>query len=252
MDSFSKGQVDRLGSRLRRVEPTSPGDAGMYVDWSASFEDSLRDVESIVVRAAERADVSLSERTGRIKQLFSVIAKLRRMPTKLSGLDDIAGVRAVMQSDRDVNALVLQLATAQVKRVRDYRESDRNGYRAVHLTLLSDSGKSVELQLRTELQHAWAGLSERRAAVVDHAVKYGGGPPEEQEWLRAMSDHGRFLDLWRVQHESKWAAVTFRSAAFEPSEKPALSRAFEEEERFLQEGVERFLESCRLFSRLKR
>ncbi len=110
MDSFSRGQIDRLGSRLRREGSTSPDDSRMYVDWSASFEDSLREVEFIVVRAAERAEVSLSKRTGRIKQLYSVIAKLRRMPTKLSSLDDIAGVRAVMQSDRDVNALVLQLA----------------------------------------------------------------------------------------------------------------------------------------------
>ncbi len=251
MDSFSKGQIDRLGSRLWRDGPTVPDDAGMYVDWSSSFEDSLREVESVVVDAAERADVSLSERTGRIKQLYSVIAKLRRMPTKLSSLDDIAGVRAVMHSDRDVNALVLQLATERVKRVRDYRDRDRNGYRAVHLTLLSQTGKSVELQLRTELQHAWAGLSERRAAVVDHAVKYGGGPQEEQEWLREMSEHGRFLDLWRVQHESRWAAITSKSAMFDAVEKPTLARRFEEEELILREGIEGFINHCRLLSMLK-
>ena len=244
MGSFSKGHIDRLGSRLRRDGPTSPDDSGMYVDWSASFEDSLREVEFIVVSAAKRAEVPLSERTGRIKQLYSVIAKLRRMPTKLSGLDDIAGVRAVMQSDRDVNALVLQLATEQVKRVRDYRERDRNGYRAVHLTLLSETGKSVELQLRTELQHAWAGLSERRAAVVDHAVKYGGGPPEEQEVLMGLSTAGRVLDLRQAELDSR-----HERGDLWPHESGLTDQAFMEEQRALRSEIKQFTGICDWYAR---
>ena len=215
----------------------------MYVDWSASFEDSLREVEFVVVGAAERAEVSLRERTGRIKQLSSVIAKLRRMPTKLSGLDDIAGVRAVMQSDSDVNALVLQLATEQVKRVRDYRERDRNGYRAVHLTLLSESGKSVELQLRTEIQHVWAGLSERRAAVVDHAVKYGGGPQEEQDVLRELSTVGRGLDLRQVELDA--ARDRYRLGPFA---RELAEHVIEREQQKLREEIEAFSRICNAYA----
>ena len=195
MDGFSNSEIDRLGSRLRRTGSPSANDVSMYVSWSASFEDSLHEIQGAVLEAAQRADVDPSERTARIKQLYSTIAKLKRMPTKLSRLDDIAGCRIVVGSEQDINSLVLQLATSNVKRVRDYRHRDRNGYRAVHLTLLSAAGRSVEVQLRTELQHVWAGVCERRAAVVDHAVKYGGGPASEQVLLKELSRTGRTLDL---------------------------------------------------------
>ena len=203
MSQYSKAGIDRLGTRLRDSEPPDPADVAAYIEWSATFEEPLRATLDIVDAACERAGVSLNEKTSRIKQLYSIVAKLRRGHPRLSSIDDIAGCRAVVPREADVNALVLQLATAQVKRVRDYRERDRNGYRAVHLTLVNDVGQAVEFQLRTEIQHVWAGLSERRAAIVGHEVKYGGGPPEEQDHLRQLSEIGRRLDLWQVSLDAR-------------------------------------------------
>ena len=158
VSQFSKAAIDRLGKRLRDSETPDPADVAAYIEWSATFEEPLRATLDIIDAACERAGVSLDEKTSRIKQLYSIVAKLRRGHPRLSSIDDIAGCRAVVEREADVNALVLQLATAQVKRVRDYRQRDRNGYRAVHLTLVNDSGQAVELQLRTEIQHVWAGV----------------------------------------------------------------------------------------------
>ena len=55
----------------------------------------------------------------------------------------------------------------------------------------------VELQLRTEIQHGWAGMAERWAAAIDPALKYGGGPPAEQEALAELAQIGYALDLSR-------------------------------------------------------
>ena len=203
MSGLSKGAVDRIGKRLRDAEVPDPADVAAYIEWSATFEEPLRETLDIVDAAAQRASVSLDEKTSRIKQLYSIVAKLRRGHPRLSSIDDIAGCRAVVPRETDVNALVLQLATARVKRVRDYRNRDRNGYRAVHLTLVNDVGQAVELQLRTEIQHVWAGLSERRAAIVGHEVKYGGGPPEVQGYLRQLSAMGRRLDLWQMSLDAR-------------------------------------------------
>ena len=199
MSQFSKAAIDRLGKRLRDSETPDPADVAAYIEWSATFEEPLRETLDTVDEACERAGVSLDEKTSRIKQLYSIVAKLRRGHSRLSSIDDIAGCRAVVGHEADVNTLVLQLATARVKRVRDYRNRDRNGYRAVHLTLLNDIGQAVELQLRTEIQHAWAGLSERRAALIGHAVKYGGGPAAEQDRLMGLSTAGRELDLRQIE-----------------------------------------------------
>ena len=246
MEGLSKGAVDRLGKRLRDAERPDPADVSAYVEWSATFEEVLRETLLIVDEASERADVSLDEKTSRIKQLYSIVAKLRRGHPRMSSIDDIAGCRAVVQREVDVNALVLQLATSRVKRVRDYRNFDRNGYRAVHLTLVDEAGRGVELQLRTEIQHAWAGLCERRAAVVDHAVKYGGGPPTEQELLRRLSNAGRALDLRQVELDAARTRLDLSTVAPRVAEsyRESAERALDVEQAQVREEVDRFIGVC--------
>jgi ppGpp synthetase/RelA/SpoT-type nucleotidyltranferase len=45
----------------------------------------------------------------------------------------------------------------------------------------------IEIQVRTELQHVWAQLSEKLSDVVDPTVKYGGGDPDTQDILARFS-----------------------------------------------------------------
>jgi len=49
------------------------------------------------------------------------------------------------------------------------------------------SGKLVEIQIRSSLQHSWAELSEKLSDVVDPAIKYGGGPDEVKKLLISAS-----------------------------------------------------------------
>lgn len=58
--------------------------------------------------------------------------------------------------------------------VIDRRKAPSHGYRAVHV-VVSDENKLVEVQVRTDLQHRWAELSEKFSDKVDPAIKYGGG-----------------------------------------------------------------------------
>jgi putative GTP pyrophosphokinase len=70
--------------------------------------------------------------------------------------------------------------------VVDRRDVPSHGYRAVHVVLRS-SGRLVELQVRTALQHVWAELSEKLSDTVDPAIKYGGGPEHVQQLLATVS-----------------------------------------------------------------
>jgi ppGpp synthetase/RelA/SpoT-type nucleotidyltranferase len=45
----------------------------------------------------------------------------------------------------------------------------------------------IEIQVRTELQHLWAQLSERLSDMLDHSIKYGGGDPKTQNRLADTS-----------------------------------------------------------------
>jgi hypothetical protein len=69
----------------------------------------------------------------------------------------------------------------------DRRMNSSHGYRAVHVIVMTQ-GVSVEIQVRTALQDLWAELSERLSDVVDSSIKYGGGDPEDRQWLLLISD----------------------------------------------------------------
>ncbi|HEX7958202.1 MAG TPA: hypothetical protein VF508_14745, partial [Pyrinomonadaceae bacterium] len=47
--------------------------------------------------------------------------------------------------------------------------------------------KPIEIQVRTELQHLWAELSEKLSDIIDPAIKYGGGNEDFQEELIGLS-----------------------------------------------------------------
>ncbi len=70
--------------------------------------------------------------------------------------------------------------------VVDRRERPSHGYRAVHVVpQIQDT--TIELQIRTELQHRWAELSEKLSDIFDHSIKYGGGPDGIRQILRSTS-----------------------------------------------------------------
>ncbi|MCY3839335.1 MAG: hypothetical protein OXH09_11955, partial [Gammaproteobacteria bacterium] len=112
-----------------------------------------------------------------------------------SDLEDIAGCRVIVPSLVDVEHVTLECAKLDVTRARDYRDSDRNGYRAVHLTIRASDGNLVELQIRTRIQHGWAQLTERAAAIAGIEVKYGGGPDDIRALLDSFSKMVRLTDL---------------------------------------------------------
>jgi len=134
-------------------------------------------------------------RSSCIKQIGSAAAKLRRMFTKLSGVEDIAGCRVIVPSPDDIDRLLVECMTLRVSRVRDYYRVRSHGYRAMHLVVRAADERPVELQLSTLVQHAWANLVESFASIVDSELKYGGGPAQERCLLDQFSTWGRHVDL---------------------------------------------------------
>jgi putative GTP pyrophosphokinase len=136
--------------------------------------------------------------TQRLKKFTTMIDKLRREPTmQLAGMEDIAGVRAVLPDQAAVDAVARRLRKNwRIHRVRDYvREPKASGYRAVHVIAVKKA-VFVEVQLRTTLQDEWANQVEQdsRALAVDY--KSGAGAHEVLEYyewvsrLLAMQERG--------------------------------------------------------------
>jgi ppGpp synthetase/RelA/SpoT-type nucleotidyltranferase len=171
---LSTAQVDRLGERLRASEHISEADLISLQSYRAEHEEALVEVQTRIERALPGID-----QTARIKTIQTLHDKLRRQPTKLSRVQDIAGVRIVQ--DMDLNgqdAMVRDLTTEfSGARVIDRRVEPSFGYRAAHV-VVRVGRCACEIQVRTSQQHLWAEIVERLADRWGRQIRYGGQPDE--------------------------------------------------------------------------
>ena len=179
---ISNTKIDRLGDRLRSGD-IADEDLQLLNDYRLSFAPAYRTVVETLQNALKL------EPTGRpAKSTNSISDKLRRESLRLRQMQDIAGCRVVVgdvvREDEVVGCLIEAFAETSVM---DRRKTPSHGYRAVHV-IVRHGGMPVEVQVRTELQHRWAQLSEKLSDVIDPSIKYGGGPDSLKSKLMRLSE----------------------------------------------------------------
>lgn len=115
------------------------------------------------------------EPTGRpAKSTKSIVDKLKRESVRLSQMQDIAGCRLVVSGidDQNIATKALLATFGNAALVVDRRALPSFGYRAVHI-IVRQNEQPIEIQIRTELQHLWAELSEKISDVREPGIKYG-------------------------------------------------------------------------------
>lgn len=135
------------------------------------------------------------EVTQRLKRFTTIADKLRREPTmKLSRMEDIGGVRAILPKQSHVTTIRRDLerqARWDVHRVRDYVDGPpgpkEDGYRAVHVIVKKD-GCYIEIQLRTPWQDVWAQSVEQDTRRLRADLKFGSGPDDLRQYYRMVSE----------------------------------------------------------------
>lgn len=134
----------------------------------------------------------------RIKRLESIHAKLSRQASmRMSQMQDIAGCRAVFKKMSSVQRLVQKYKGSKfehkLRSEKDYITHPKpDGYRCYHLVFeyrgtsatADYTGLKVEVQVRTQLQHAWATAVEAVGIFTRQALKSSQG---DQDWLRFFS-----------------------------------------------------------------
>lgn len=194
---FSRGVVDKAGAFLASGDFADADDYYEALDvinnWRSSHSRPLYTFRFGVRRHAERIDPNALV-AQRIKRLSSIRLKLQLSPNmKLSQMQDIGGCRAVVEDVKKVNRLVENYRSSDIKHkllgTDDYIKNPRSsGYRSVHLIykFFSDrkathNGLRIELQFRSQLQHAWATAVETVGTFTRQALKSSQG---EEDWLR--------------------------------------------------------------------
>ena len=125
----------------------------------------------------------------------------------------------------------------------DRRAKPSYGYRAVHI-VVQQGDKLVEIQVRTQIQHLWAQLSEKMSDAHGIAVKYGGGTQATREVRETTSSTGARLETLQQQQDTLKQIAT--RIAFEHPDMAALSSKLNDVreqylsliQRIIVEGVE--------------
>ncbi|MEQ1711053.1 MAG: RelA/SpoT domain-containing protein [Hyphomicrobium sp.] len=136
---------------------------------------------------------------SRLKRMRSVRKKLGRISTKLDQIQDLGGCRAVLRSIADANRLVEAFRSDPrhvLHNEKDYIDKPKvGGYRSYHLNFKfrgegpfeAFTGRRVELQVRTRLQHSWATAVEAVGLFRREDIKAGEGDPDWRRLFDLMS-----------------------------------------------------------------
>lgn len=196
--SFSKKQVIEAGDALKgRLPSVSPHTLQVFKiahNWRASHIIPMQHLRAELSAKARKLQGNVIT-AARLKRMRSIREKLRNSPISLYQMQDIAGCRAIL-SDLDAVSQILNVYRSEsnhiIHREYDYVNSPKlGGYRSHHLVCryfgeddfqsLNRNSLMVEIQLRTQLQHAWATAVEAVGMVRNENLKGGQG---DKDWLR--------------------------------------------------------------------
>lgn len=205
--NHTKGEVDRAGRALVSDELFQPDlwhALSVLNNWRSSHSFPLNTFQVGLRQKARSVDPDALI-AQRIKRLSSIEAKLRRFPRmNMSQMQDIGGCRAVVQNVAQVHELADVHRQSAFKhkllRIDDYLTSPQtSGYRGIHLIYryFSDrsptyNGLQIEVQLRSQLQHAWATAVETVGTFLKQALKSSQG---HAEWLRFFALMGSAIAI---------------------------------------------------------
>lgn len=212
--SWTNNELKRLGVYLRDglQKGSFPSYDGVRLHYgllAVEVQERIKTQEWNHLLGRQRLEV-----TSRAKTLDTLREKLRRdRSTPLSNVQDIAGVRFEAEMSLSEQRAVAE-TIARIfghdpsESVHDLLSSPHSGYRALHVWLRLP--ERVEVQVRTQLQGAWANLYEEAGDLFGRGIRYGGNPerPEDQ----AMVEELKCLSLADIAGMEQDHDVLYREA----------------------------------------
>jgi len=192
---YSKKAVRRAGDCLLSLESDFEDFLKAYNvmdNWRSSHSYPIQSMLGYFRKKAKSIDND-SIVVQRLKREPSILSKLRRENgMKLDRMEDIGGCRIIVSNKYQVyevkNAIVDGKTRNTLRRQRDYiKEPKESGYRGIHLIYRYNGRKtkfckhSVELQIRSKVQHSWATAVEVVGTFTGQSLKASEG---EDEWLK--------------------------------------------------------------------
>lgn len=192
--NYSKSKIDKAGELLKGGLNSS--DEMMQAlevlsNWRAVHALPLDTFAKILKTRAQKMSAGAMV-AQRLKRTPSILLKLSNHKTmRLSTMQDIGGLRAVLNTTEEVYELLAMYKNSRSKHsmfsLDDYIINPKiDGYRSIHLIykLAKNPSLFLEIQLRSQLQHIWATGVEVFGTLKNSSFKSGQG---SQRWLEFFS-----------------------------------------------------------------
>jgi GTP pyrophosphokinase len=202
-----RGELEDLSFRF--LEPESYEDIHKNIESRReASEDFLDALKTVVASRLAEADIPVRVE-GRIKRASSIHNKIKRQQIAIDEVYDLLALRVITDSVKNCYA-TLGLIHSQWRpvpgRIKDFIGMPRpNLYQSLHTSVITDTGQTFEVQIRTEEMHRMA--EEGICAHWKYKEGRVGADVDDQrmawlrqlvEWQQDVSDPGDFLSTLKV------------------------------------------------------
>lgn len=159
----------------------------------------LAGVRDEVDRALKAQGIKF-EINGRVKSVYSLYKKLKKVNNNLDDIYDLMALRIVVETNEDcyrVLGILHSLYQPMIARIKDYIAVPKpNGYQSLHTTVLTPTKQIVEFQIRTYDMHEYAerGLAasfhyhEQKGSKAYHKKKASAVLPAHMQWITQLQE----------------------------------------------------------------
>lgn len=185
----SRQAINRAGDAVR-TKSLSDGQVRALELWRLAHKDVINSFQSLLRQRARGKEIEVAQR---LKRRLTIVDKLSRYPRmQLARMDDVAGCRLIFPNIDALTAFRDELHRAKFNHVRrndpakyDYISAPtERGYRGIHDVYeyrarrkrsTASNGLLIELQYRTQQQHAWATAVEVVTQLTENEPKFDRG-----------------------------------------------------------------------------
>jgi GTP pyrophosphokinase len=122
------------------------------------LEAMIEEITDLIKKKLSENDVPFIEVQGRVKRLFSLWKKLKKRKLTIEEVYDLIAARIITPNDKKICYVALSVVhdiwTPVPERFKDWIGNPRdNLYQSLHTSVISPTGQSFEVQIRTEEMH---------------------------------------------------------------------------------------------------
>ena len=218
--SFTKKDIRSISDKLRHKETLSENEEQIFSAFREGHNDILNNYQSVIRRRLTKSKYKDVVFVQRLKRRPTIVNKLseRLYQMDLSRMHDIAGGRIIFPNLVLLNEFRNEFLKGQKQAKKFHRIKEgkynyidspnkKTGYRGIHDIFEEVSADAlkvkIEIQYRTQIQHAWATACEIWDSNFGDLTKFGLSDPKIQKFFCLISEFfSRMLESSQFTNKS--------------------------------------------------